>query len=159
MLIKIIAVGKVKEKYIKAGIDEFTKRLKVHTKLKIIEVADESASQNLSEAEMEIVKATEGEKILSKIKDDDYVIALEIDGKELDSLKFAKKIESLQLNGRSNIDFIIGGSLGLSDEVINRANYPLSFSKMTFPHQLMRLILIEQIYRAFRIINNYPYHK
>lgn len=159
MNINIIAVGKVKEKYILNGIAEFKKRLTPHAKVNIIEVSDEAAPENLSNSEMEIVKSKEGEKILKKIKDQDYVVTLEIKGKNLSSEDFAKKIEDIQLNGKSTIDFVIGGSLGLSEEVMKRSNFALSFSKMTFPHQLMRLILIEQIYRAFRIINNFPYHK
>ncbi|MBP2025531.1 23S rRNA (pseudouridine(1915)-N(3))-methyltransferase RlmH [Peptoniphilus stercorisuis] len=159
MNINIIAVGRVKEKYILNGIAEFKKRLTPHAKINIIEVSDEAAPENLSNSEMEMVKAKEGEKILKKIKDQDYVITLEIKGKNLSSEDFAKKIENIQLNGKSTIDFVIGGSLGLSEEVMKRSNFALSFSDMTFPHQLMRLILIEQIYRAFRIINNFPYHK
>lgn len=159
MNINIIAVGRVKEKYILNGIAEFKKRLTPHAKINIIEVSDEAAPENLSNSEMEMVKAKEGEKILKKIKDQDYVVTLEIKGKNLSSEDFAKKIENIQLNGKSTIDFVIGGSLGLSEEVMKRSNFALSFSDMTFPHQLMRLILIEQIYRAFRIINNFPYHK
>ena len=159
MNINIIAVGKVKEKYILNGIAEFKKRLTPHAKVNIIEVSDEAAPENLSNSEMEIVKNKEGEKILKKIKDQDYVVTLEIKGKKLTSEKFAEKIEEIQLGGNSTIDFVIGGSLGLSDEVMKRSNFALSFSDMTFPHQLMRLIFIEQVYRSFRIINNYPYHK
>lgn len=159
MNINIIAVGKVKEKYILNGIDEFKKRLSVHAKVNIIEVSDEAAPENLSANEMEIVKNREGERILKKIKDSDYVITLEIKGKKLTSEKFASLVEKTALDGHSTIDFVIGGSLGLSQEVIKRSDYALSFSDMTFPHQLMRLILIEQVYRAYRIINNYPYHK
>lgn len=159
MNINIIAVGKVKEKYILNGIDEFKKRLSVHAKVNIIEVSDEAAPENLSANEMEIVKNREGERILKKIKDSDYVITLEIKGKKLTSEKFASLVEKTALDGHSTIDFVIGGSLGLSQEVMKRSDYALSFSDMTFPHQLMRLILIEQVYRAYRIINNYPYHK
>ncbi|MGO1580543.1 MAG: 23S rRNA (pseudouridine(1915)-N(3))-methyltransferase RlmH [Peptoniphilaceae bacterium] len=159
MNINIICVGKVKEKYIKDGINEFLKRLSVHANTKIIEVSDESAPERLSESEMEIVKNKEGDRILKHIKDNDYLISLEIKGKKLSSEVFAKKIEDLQIHGVSTITFVIGGSLGLSDEVIKRSNFKLSFSDMTFPHQLMRLILLEQVYRAYRIINNFPYHK
>lgn len=159
MNINIIAVGKVKEKYILNGIDEFKKRLSVHAKVNIIEVSDEAAPENLSANEMEIVKNREGERILKKIKDSDYVITLEIKGKKLTSEKFASLVEKTALDGHSTTDFVIGGSLGLSQEVMKRSDYALSFSDMTFPHQLMRLILIEQVYRAYRIINNYPYHK
>lgn len=159
MNINIICVGKVKEKYIKDGINEFLKRLSVHANTKIIEVSDESAPERLSESEIEIVKNKERDRILKHIKDNDYLISLEIKGKKLSSEIFAKKIEDLQIHGVSTITFVIGGSLGLSDEVIKRSNFKLSFSDMTFPHQLMRLILLEQVYRAYRIINNFPYHK
>lgn len=157
--ITIIAVGKIKEKYLRLGIDEYRKRLGRYTKLEIIEVADEKAPENLSPVEMEMVKQKEGERILAQITPDDYVMTLEISGKMCDSLAFAKKIENLATYGNSKIVFVIGGSLGISKEVQKRSNEALSFSKMTFPHQLMRLILLEQIYRAFRIINNEPYHK
>ncbi|MDY6064923.1 MAG: 23S rRNA (pseudouridine(1915)-N(3))-methyltransferase RlmH [Finegoldia sp.] len=159
MNIDIICVGKLKEKYIRLGIEEFSKRLSAHCKLSIVEVADEKAPETLSESDKEIVKEREGERILAKIKDSHYVISLEIGGKNLSSEEFSKKIEELQVQGHSNLAFVIGGSLGLSKEVLKRSDYSLSFSKMTFPHQLMRLILLEQIYRAFRIMNNLPYHK
>lgn len=157
--ISIISVGKLKEKYIRLGIDEFSKRLSKYCKLEIIEVDDEKAPESLSEREMEIVKEKEGRKILSKIKPSTTTIALCIDGDRLSSEKFAKKIESLSVSGVSHINFVIGGSLGLSEDVLNIADIKLSFSDMTFPHQLMRLILLEQIYRAFRINSNEPYHK
>lgn len=157
--IDIISVGKVKEKYIKLGIAEFSKRLSAHCKLNIIEVDDLSAAENLSDSEKEIVKDKEAEKILSKIKDNHYVITLEILGNQLTSEKLAAKIENLTVQGHSNICFVIGGSLGLGKSVLDRSDYALSFSRFTFPHQLMRLILLEQIYRSFRIINNLPYHK
>ena len=157
--IDIISVGKVKEKYIKLGIAEFSKRLSAHCKLNIIEVDDLSAAENLSDSEKEIVKDKEAEKIISKIKDNHYVITLEILGNQLTSEKLADKIENLTIQGHSNICFVIGGSLGLGKSVLDRSDYALSFSKFTFPHQLMRLILLEQIYRSFRIINNLPYHK
>ena len=157
--IDIISVGKVKEKYIKLGIAEFSKRLSAHCKLNIIEVDDLSAAENLSDSEKEIVKDKEAEKIMSKIKDNHYVITLEILGNQLTSEKLAAKIENLTVQGHSNICFVIGGSLGLGKSVLDRSDYALSFSKFTFPHQLMRLILLEQIYRSFRIINNLPYHK
>lgn len=159
MNINIIAVGKLKEKYLKDGIAEFTKRLKPHAKIDIIEIPDESVPETLSDSEIEKAKDMEGEKILKKIKQGDYCITLEIQAKQLSSEKFAKKIQDLALTGNSTINFIIGGSNGLSKSVLEISDYSLSFSEMTFPHQLMRLILIEQIYRAFRIINNYPYHK
>ncbi|WP_300276351.1 23S rRNA (pseudouridine(1915)-N(3))-methyltransferase RlmH [Peptacetobacter sp.] len=159
MNINIIGVGKIKEKYLKLGIDEFKKRLSKYCKLDIIELDDEKAPEKLSEKEMLMVKDKEGKKILSKIKDTSYVIALAIDGKNLSSEELADKMSDLAVRGNSNITFVIGGSLGLSDEVLNRADYKLSFSKMTFPHQMMRLILLEQVYRAYRINNNEPYHK
>ncbi len=159
MKITIIAVGKIKEKYIKQGIKEFKKRLTNYTKLSIIEIPDEKAPENLSEKEMEIVKDTEGENILKKLDNYSYVIALDKDGDQLSSIDFAKKIKKLTVQGNSSFTFIIGGSLGLSDEVLKKSNLKLSFSKMTFPHQLFRLILLEQVYRAFRINRGEPYHK
>ena len=143
----------------KIGIDEFKKRLSKYCKLEIIELEDEKAPENLSDKEMLIIKEKEGKKILSKIKDNSYVIALAIDGKNLSSEELADTMSKLAVRGNRHITFVIGGSLGLSDEVLKRADYKLSFSKMTFPHQLMRLILLEQVYRAFRINNNEPYHK
>ncbi|MEG0180284.1 MAG: 23S rRNA (pseudouridine(1915)-N(3))-methyltransferase RlmH [Terrisporobacter sp.] len=159
MRISIICVGKIKEKYLKLGIDEFKKRLSKYCKLEIIELDDEKAPENLSDKEMLMIKDREGKKILSKVKDNSYVMALAIDGKNLSSEELADTINNLGVRGNSHIVFIIGGSLGLSDEVLNRANYKLSFSNMTFPHQLMRLILLEQVYRAYRINNGEPYHK
>ena len=159
MRINIVCVGKIKEKYLKLGIDEFKKRLSKYCKLEIIELEDEKAPENLSDKEMLMIKEKEGKKILSKIKDNSYVIALAIDGKNLSSEELAETINKLGVRGISNITFVIGGSLGLSDEVLSRADYKLSFSKMTFPHQLMRLILLEQVYRAYRINNGELYHK
>lgn len=159
MNIKIICVGKLKEKFLKEGIGEFQKRLKTYANLEIVEVKDEACPENSSELEMEKIKEVEGERILSKISKGAYVIALDIGGKSLTSEDFAKKIEDLSVEGISSIDFIIGGSLGLSEGVKSKSDYRLSFSKFTFPHGLMRLILVEQVYRAFRIINNHPYHK
>lgn len=159
MRINIVCVGKIKEKYLKLGIDEFKKRLSKYCKLEIIELDDEKAPENLSDKEMIMIKDKEGKKILSKIKDNSYVIALAIDGKNLSSEELAETINKLGVKGVSNITFVIGGSLGLSNDVLSRADYKLSFSKMTFPHQLMRLILLEQIYRSYRINNGEPYHK
>ncbi|QIB27925.1 23S rRNA (pseudouridine(1915)-N(3))-methyltransferase RlmH [Caloranaerobacter azorensis] len=159
MHIAIISVGKIKEKYLNEGIKEFSKRLSKYCKLKLVEVNDEKAPENLSEAEMEIVKKKEGERILGKLNENSYIITLCIDGESLSSEEFSKKLDSLALSGNSNITFIIGGSLGLSQDVINKSHFKLSFSKMTFPHQLMKLILLEQIYRAFRISRGEPYHK
>ena len=159
MNITVISVGKLKEKYLKLGIEEFSKRLSKYCKLDMIELDDEKCPENLSDKDMEIVKNKEGTKILSKIKINSYVIALAIDGKNLSSEELADTISKLAVRGNSHITFVIGGSLGLSEEVLKRADYKLSFSKMTFPHQLMKLILLEQVYRAFRINNNEPYHK
>ncbi|UOY91347.1 23S rRNA (pseudouridine(1915)-N(3))-methyltransferase RlmH [Ectobacillus sp. JY-23] len=159
MNISIITIGKLKEKYLKQGIEEYVKRLSSYAKIEIIELADEKAPENLSAAEMEMVKEKEGIRILEKISDDTHVIALAIQGKMKSSEELAKEIDRLATYGKSKIAFIIGGSLGLSDQVMKRANDSLSFSKMTFPHQLMRLILVEQVYRAFRINRGEPYHK
>ena len=159
MNIKIITVGKLKEKYLKQGIAEYTKRLGSYCKLQIIEVNDEKAPETLSDKEMAIVKDKEGERILAKVSDQSYVFALAINGKQYDSVNFAKKIENLGVTGKSDITFIIGGSLGLSKGVLSRANEEISFGKLTYPHQLMRLVLVEQIYRGFRIINGHAYHK
>lgn len=160
MDIKIIEVGKIKEKFYKEAINEYLKRMQAYNKIEIIEVPDEQAPENLSDKEIEQVKEKEGERILGKIEDSDYVVSLEILGKQVDSVGFAKFIENEMQEGFGrNLVFVIGGSNGLSKEVSNRSNYKLSFSKMTFPHQLMRVVLIEQIYRGFRIINGHPYHK
>lgn len=159
MKITIIAVGKLKDKYLVQGIKEFTKRLVGYTKLQIVELADEKAPESLSYKEIDQVKEKEGKRILGKIPSDAYTIALAIEGKKWTSEQFAKKLDQLATYGKSNIYFVIGGSVGLSDEVLKRADVHLSFSYMTFPHQLMRLILLEQIYRAFRINRNEPYHK
>ncbi|QKY70780.1 23S rRNA (pseudouridine(1915)-N(3))-methyltransferase RlmH [Lentibacillus sp. CBA3610] len=159
MNISIIAVGKLKEKYLKQGIEEYLKRLGPYAKVEIKEVADEKAPENMSEAEIQKVKRKEGERILSNITQDTYVITLEIDGKMLTSEQFAAKLDELATYGKSKIAFVIGGSVGISEDVQKRSNLALSFSKMTFPHQLMRMILLEQVYRAFRIIRNEPYHK
>lgn len=159
MNISIITVGKLKEKYLKQGIGEYVKRLSAYAKIDIIEIPDEKAPETLSEMEMLQVKAKEGERILAKISDDTHVIALAIEGKMKSSEELAETIDKLATYGKSKIAFVIGGSLGLSEDVMKRANDTLSFSKMTFPHQLMRLILVEQVYRAFRINRGEPYHK
>lgn len=159
MNVRILCVGKIKEKFYRDALLEYSKRLSKYCSLEVIEVADEKTSENASDTEIDMVKAKEGERILKHIKDRDYVIALAILGKQQDSVAFSKFIENLGITGQSTIDFVIGGSLGLSDEVLKRSNYQISFSKMTFPHQLMRVILLEQIYRAMRIMNNEPYHK
>ncbi|KGR79852.1 23S rRNA (pseudouridine(1915)-N(3))-methyltransferase RlmH [Ureibacillus manganicus] len=159
MNITIISVGKLKEKYLKMGIDEYVKRLGGYAKVDLVEVPDEKAPEQLSEAEMEIVKKKEGERILSKISDGMHVVALAIEGKMKSSEQMAADIESLMTYGTSKIAFVIGGSLGLHEDVMKRADEKLSFGKMTLPHQLMKLVLVEQIYRSFRIIKGEPYHK
>ena len=159
MKIKIICVGKLKEKYLKDAISEYSKRLGRFCNLEITELADEKIPDNPSAAEEEKVLLCEGEKILGKIGATDYVITLCVEGKQLSSEEFANKIHTLTLGGKSNITFIIGGSLGLHPDVKNRSDLRLGFSKMTFPHQLMRVVLLEQIYRAFKINANEKYHK
>ncbi|MCS5502750.1 23S rRNA (pseudouridine(1915)-N(3))-methyltransferase RlmH [Lysinibacillus sp. A4] len=159
MNITIVSVGKLKEKYLKMGIDEYVKRLGGYAKMDLVEVPDEKAPEQLSEAEMDIVKKKEGERILAKISPDAYVIALAINGKMKTSEQMAADIESLMTYGKSKIAFVIGGSLGLHDDVLKRADEQQSFGKMTLPHQLMKLVLVEQIYRSFRIMKGEPYHK
>ncbi|WP_281165391.1 23S rRNA (pseudouridine(1915)-N(3))-methyltransferase RlmH [Liquorilactobacillus sicerae] len=159
MNIKLIVVGKLKEKYLKQGIAEYTKRLVKFCKFKIIEVPDEKAPENLSLAQMEQVKETEGQRLLAKIKEKEYVFALAILGKERTSEEFANEVEQLTTYGHSDLTFVIGGSLGLSPAVLSRADTQISFGRFTLPHQLMRLVLTEQIYRAFMINNGSPYHK
>jgi len=159
MNITIISVGKLKEKYLKQGIDEYMKRLRTYANVKLIEVPDEKAPETLSDAEMEAVKDKEGERILAKIPADTYVITLEIEGKQLSSEQLASQLDQLATHGKSKIAFVIGGSLGLAEAVLKRSDFALSFSKMTLPHQLMRLVLLEQVYRAFRINRGEPYHK
>ena len=157
--ISIVCVGKIKEKYLKDGIAEYSKRLSRYCKLDIIEVPDEKTPDGASMVVEEQIKNIEGDKIMKHIREDDYVIALAIDGKMLDSVELSNKMEHLAVSGVSHLVFVIGGSLGLADEVLKRADYTLSFSKMTFPHQLMRMILLEQIYRGYRIMKHEPYHK
>lgn len=159
MKITVITVGKIKEKYLRDAITEYSKRLSKYCKLEILEVADEKTPDNASAIVEEGIRQKEGERILRLIKEDAYVITLEIGGKMLDSVEFSRKIETLGIQGKSHICFIIGGSIGLGQEVLKRSDYGLSFSKMTFPHQLMRVILLEQIYRGYRIMSNEPYHK
>lgn len=159
MNITIISVGKIKEKHMKQGIDEYLKRLSAYTKINILELPDEKAPENLSHTQMQQIKKKEGDRILDKIHPDAYVIALAIEGKQASSEQFAERLGGLSAFGKNSVVFVIGGSLGLSDEVMKRADEALSFSKMTFPHQLMRLILVEQVYRAFRILRGEPYHK
>lgn len=159
MKIKLISVGKLKEKYLVDGVKEYVKRLGAYTKVEVYEVSDEKIPNNPSLADEILVKTKEGKKVLDKVKQDDYMILLDVQGKKLDSVKFSKHIEKLMIDGKSSIAFVIGGSLGHCQEVYDRADYSLSFSDMTFPHQLMKLMLVEQIYRAFKIINNETYHK
>lgn len=159
MKITLITVGKIKEKYLKDAIAEYSKRLSKYCKLDIIEVSDEKTPDQASETVEEGIRSKEGEKILRYIKDDMYVITLEIAGKMLTSEELAERIGKLGIQGKSSIAFVIGGSIGLGKEVLKRSDYALSFSKMTFPHQLMRVILLEQVYRSYRIMNGEPYHK
>ncbi len=159
MKITIISVGKLKEKYLKQGIQEYLKRLSAYANVNIVEVVDEKAPENMSEAEVLAVKQKEGERILRAITADTYVITLEIEGKMLTSEELAAKMDQLATYGKSKIAFVIGGSIGISEKVRKRSDFALSFSKMTFPHQLMRLVLVEQVYRGFRILRGEPYHK
>ena len=159
MKMTIITVGKIKEKYLRDAIAEYAKRLSRYCKLEIIEVADEKTPDQASETVEEQIRDKEGERILKYIRDDMYVITLEIGGKMLSSEELADKINMLGIQGQSSVAFVIGGSIGLGREVLKRSDYALSFSKMTFPHQLMRVILLEQVYRSYRIINGEPYHK
>lgn len=159
MKITVAAVGKIKERYFVDALAEYSKRLSRYCKLDMIQVADEKTPDKASEAEERLIKEKEGERLLAQIKDGAYVIALAIDGAMLDSVELSEKIEKLGVTGTSQIVFVIGGSLGLSDQVLARADYKLSFSKMTFPHQLMRVILLEQIYRGYKISSREPYHK
>lgn len=159
MKITLITAGKIKESYFTAAVREYSKRLGRYCKLEILEVADEKTPDGASQALEQQIKEKEGERILAKIKDGSYVIALAIQGRQLTSEGLAEKIGRLGVSGISHITFVIGGSLGLDNRVLERADEQLSFSSMTFPHQLMRVILLEQIYRSYRILNHQPYHK
>ena len=159
MKVTIYCVGKIKEKYFTDAIKEYEKRLGRYCKLEIVEVADEKTPDGASEALELQIKEKEGERLLRSIKDDVHLIALAIDGKMYDSVEFSRKFERLGIQGKSHIGFVIGGSLGLADSVMKRADEKISFSKMTFPHQLMRVILLEQVYRGYRIAKGEPYHK
>lgn len=159
MKITLITVGKIKEKYLRDAIAEYSKRLSRYCKLEIIEVADEKTPDHASVVVENTIRDKEAERIMKYVKEDAYVITLEINGKLLSSEELSAKINQLGIQGTSHIIFIIGGSIGLGKEVLARSDYALSFSKMTFPHQLMRVILLEQIYRSYRIINGEPYHK
>lgn len=157
--ITIIAVGKLKEKYLRDGVNEYYKRLSRFCEIEMVEVNEEEAPEGLSSAQEAQLKKKEAERIIKKIKDGSIVIALDIKGCRVDSEAFAKKLEEYMISGKSHITFIIGGSLGLDDELVKRADFRLSLSDMTFPHQLARLILLEQLFRCFKIINGEPYHK
>lgn len=159
MKIRVIAAGKIKERYLKEAISEYTKRLAGYCDLEIIEVADERIPAKASLANEELIKTKEGRRVLDHVKQRDYVIALDVDRPQMDSVVFASHLSDKMMAGYSTIDFVIGGSLGQSRDVLSRADLRLSFSKMTFPHQLFRVILLEQIYRAFKIINHETYHK
>ncbi len=159
MKITLITVGKLKEKYFTMAVEEYSKRLSRYAKLNIIELADEKTPDNASPAEEENIKRKEGERIIKSLKGDEYIITLEIEGKMFNSVELSQKINQIGISGKGHIAFIIGGSLGLSNEVSGIADFKLSFSKLTFPHQLMRVILLEQIYRSYRILMNEPYHK
>ncbi|WKY46305.1 23S rRNA (pseudouridine(1915)-N(3))-methyltransferase RlmH [Eubacteriaceae bacterium ES3] len=159
MYVQIICLGKIKEKFMKQAIDEYSKRLSSYCRLEIIELKDEIIPEKASDADYLQLINKEGERILGKIKNGAYVICLDLSGQQLDSQEFSRKIENLGIQGKSHIIFIIGGSLGLSESIKNRADLKLSFSKMTFPHQLFRVMLLEQIYRSFKIIHNETYHK
>lgn len=159
MKITVVCVGKIKESYFTMGIEEYKKRLSKYCKLEIIEVLDEKTPEKASEAEELQIKQKEAERLKKYIKEGAYLIALAIQGKQLDSIQFAEKIQKIGIDGKSHIIFIIGGSLGLEDSILKQSDFLLSFSKMTFPHQMMRMILLEQVYRCYRIINGQPYHK
>ncbi len=159
MKISIVCVGKIKEKFFKDAINEYMKRLSKFCKIEIIEVQDEKTEENLSENAEEEIRVREGKRILKALPESAYMILLAIKGEEFASVQFAEKIEKLAVGGTSHIAFVIGGSLGVSKEIYEEADMLLSFSKMTFPHQLMRVVLLEQVYRAYKIINGEPYHK
>ena len=159
MKIKIVTVGKLKEKYLKDGIAEYSKRISRFAKLEMIELADEKTPDKASEIENQKIIETEGARILSKVGERDFVLVLAIEGKTFSSEEFSKQLEEASIKGYSTLTFIIGGSLGLAPSVKNRANLSVSFGRLTLPHQLMRLVLVEQIYRAFTIQQGSPYHK
>ena len=159
MKITVVCVGKLKEHYLEEAVKEYSKRLSRYCSLKIVELADEKTVENASETVDRQIKEKEGKRILKAIDENAYVITLEIQGKMLSSEELAEKIDQTMVEGNSHLVFVIGGSLGLSEEVSGRSDFRLSFSRMTFPHQLMRVVLLEQIYRAFRINHHEPYHK
>ena len=159
MRITVVCVGKIKEKFYVQAVEEYAKRLSRYCKLDFVELADEKTPENAGENMKALIKEKEGDRILCALKADAFVIALAIEGSMLDSVQFSKKLERLAVDSVSHIMFVIGGSLGLDTRVLERADYKLSFSKMTFPHQLMRVVLLEQIYRGYRIMKGEPYHK
>ncbi len=159
MQFTILCVGKIKESYFTNAIKEYIKRLGRYAKVSVIEVADEQTPDKASDMEMEQIKEKEAQRLLKHVKDSMYLVALDLKGKEYDSVAFSYHISNLMLQGKSHIVFVIGGSLGLHSSVLSRADEKICFSKMTFPHQLMRVILLEQVYRAMRIMNHEPYHK
>lgn len=159
MKLTVVAVGKLKEKYLKEGINEYSKRLSRFCELQVIEVEDEQAPENLSASQEEQVKRREAERIIKRVKEGSVLIVLDLKGKKLSSEEFSDKLNSFFISGKSHITFVIGGSLGLDEELVRKADFSLSLSDMTFPHQLARLILVEQIFRAFKILNNETYHK
>ena len=159
MKIRILCVGKIKEKFMREALGEYSKRLSRYIKLEITEVVDEKTPDSASEKEENQIRDKEAERLLKQIRQEDYVIALAIDGKMYDSVAFSKKLDRFGVLGKGSVVFVIGGSLGLGEQVLERADESISFSKMTFPHQLMRVILLEQIYRGYRILRNEPYHK
>ena len=159
MKITIIAVGKIKESYFREAVNEYVKRLGRYCRLEIVECVDEKTPDTASAHMEEQIREKEADRILKQLKEDAYVIALALDGKKLDSVMLSDKINQLGIDGKSHIQFVIGGSLGLHSSILKRADFSLSFSDMTFPHQLMRVILLEQIYRSYRIMEGAPYHK
>jgi len=159
MKITILCAGKIKEKFFSMAVSEYTKRLTRYCKLEIVEVADEKTPEHISERQEEQIKDREAQRMIKYIHENAYVCALAIEGRQMDSVAFSNMLEKLSIGGKSHIIFVIGGSLGLGREILNRADMLLSFSKMTFPHQFMRVILLEQIYRGYRIMKGEPYHK
>lgn len=159
MKITVVAVGKIKEKYLRDAVSEYCRRLSKYCKLDIVEVADEKTPDRAGDTVETMIRAKEAERILKQIREDAYVITLEIGGRQLSSEELAGTIEELGIRGTSHIVFVIGGSIGLGEEVMQRSDFALSFSRMTFPHQLMRVVLLEQVYRSYRIIHREPYHK
>ncbi|MBQ9328688.1 MAG: 23S rRNA (pseudouridine(1915)-N(3))-methyltransferase RlmH [Solobacterium sp.] len=158
-MIRIIACGKLRDKWLKDGIAEFEKRIRPYDRIELIEVVDEKAPESNSAAENEQVKRIEGQRLLSHVKDNDYMILLDLAGKPMDSVALSKRIDQCRISGKPVIDFVIGGSLGVSEDLIRRADIRWKLSDNTFPHGLCRVLVIEQIYRSFRILNHEPYHK